>query len=717
MTTKLLYLLTIIYLLEIIATPQISAEQVRNNSDSVKTKSGPNAREDQNEEFRLLRILEKHTELATKNRINADFVPGMVTVLYGDDLEARGVKTLKEALSLVPGMNVYFIRQGFWMSSVRGASEIVTSGNLKILIDGVPFNKAFATDAVPNIPVEQVERIDVIRGPGSAIHGEFACAGVVDIITRKNENRLFANLGSFETYGAGGVFSWADPKKDLSMTLNLSGWKTDGADIISGPDTLHGQGMKDISYAPGPTNEKVEHESGFFSFVYKDFSLNAQLLKNGQGDFFGMNYALPPPDDRIIYRSNQMGLEARQEVDIFSVLHAKFNLGTQRQEFEANNNYLYPPGYYLPFPSGVRITYPAGWLYSIHYEEDLFHGGVDLTWEAWNRHTFLLGYFFSRIEVNDVWYETNFDMESSIPFPMPTTRHDGSKLGFPDGLHRDIHSITMQDVLQINDKLTFTGSLRYDHYSDIGDTFSPRLAAVYRLNRHHILKTQYARAFRPPFFWEMYSLTKNVGAGNPDLRPETNDTYELGYIYKDVNTVFRTTLFYSILNDVIYNDISQHKNSDRNNYFQGMELEIERQLGHSLKLDANLSHVHAQDAATVPEGAQAASWLANIGLMYQPNSLFNLALQYRYVSDRNREQADPRENLGAYHTVDITGSLFNLGFKGLILRAGIKNLFDEDVRYPAPLEEFSFFGRRYPTYPEDFPRPGRQWWCQITCKF
>ncbi|MCK5231619.1 MAG: TonB-dependent receptor, partial [Desulfobulbaceae bacterium] len=324
--------------------------------------------------------------------------------------------------------------------------------------------------------------------------------------------------------------------------------------------------------------------------------------------------------------------------------------------------------------------------------------------------------FFSRKKVNDVWFETNFDMESAIPFPMPTTRHDGSKLGFPDGLNRNIHSVTIQDVLQTNDKLTFTGSLRYDHYSDIGDAFSPRLAAVYRLSRHHILKTQYARAFRPPFFWEMYSLTNNVGAGNPNLKPETNDTYELGYIYKDINTVFRTTLFYSVLDDVIYIDNSLHKNSGRNNFW-GTELEMERQLGHSLKLDANLSYVHTQDVASVPEGAQAATWLGNIGLMYQPNSYLSLALQYRYVGDRNREQLDIRENLDEYHTVDVTGSLFNLGFKGLILRAGIKNLFDEDVRYPAPLEEFSLFGNRYPTYPEDFPRPGRQWLCQITYKF
>lgn len=276
--------------------------------------------------------------------------------------------------------------------------------------------------------------------------------------------------------------------------------------------------------------------------------------------------------------------------------------------------------------------------------------------------------------------------------------------------------MSIQDEFQVNQKLTLTGNLRYDHYNDIKDAISPRVAAVYRLNEHHILKFQYSKAFRPPSFWEMYSSNNPIGAGNPDLESMTNETSEIGYIYKGLNTVFRTTLFYSVLDDVIYLKNSRWENGARNHYW-GTELEMEQQLGNSLKLDTNLSYVHTEEVDTVSEGVQAAAWLANMGLIYQPASFLNLALQYRYVGERGREQLDPRGDLDAYQTVGFTVSLFDLVLKGLIVRAGIKNLFDEDVRHPVPLEEFDPTGNRYPAYPDDFPRAGRHWWGQVAYLF
>ena len=113
------------------------------------------------------------------------------------------------------------------------------------------------------MPVEQVDRIEIIRGPGSTIHGEFALLGVVNIITRKQPNRISSSLGSYDTYGSSGIFSWSDPNRDFSLNLNLAGWKTDGANNETGSDTLYGMGKESVSYAPGPTNEKMDYGSGF----------------------------------------------------------------------------------------------------------------------------------------------------------------------------------------------------------------------------------------------------------------------------------------------------------------------------------------------------------------------------------------------------------------------------------------------------------------------
>ena len=343
----------------------------------------------------------------------------------------------------------------------------------------------------------------------------------------------------------------------------------------------------------------------------------------------------------------------------------------------------------------------------------MFHGGVDLTWKGWDRHTVLMNYSFAGTKQEDMWLKANFQAWTTIPIPVPTME----RFPVPEGKSRAIHSVTLQDEFRMNDQLTFTAGLRYDHYDDVGEEFSPRLAAVYRLTRHHIVKAQYARAFRPPTFVEMYAFDNPFESGNPDLEPETNDTYEIGYIYKAIHTACRVTLFHSVLRDVIVVDKTLHNNSGEGR-LTGVELELERQIGNCLKLDANLSYVHTKDRDSSEQvGALAAEWLANAGVIYQPLSNLTFALQYRYVGERGREAQDPRNDLDDYHTVDLTGTLCNLWLKGLTLKAGVKNLFDEDVRYPALLDPYDISENPSLTYPEDLPRPGRRYWMGLTYEF
>ncbi len=671
---------------------------------------------DDEEESRLRQILVDHTEIATRSRLNADYVPGMVTVLYGDELEAKGVQTFIEALNLVPGMSTVLYRQGFWMLSVRGATGAIAFGNTKFLIDDIPINTAFATDPVPNMPISQIERIDIIRGPGSAIYGEFAFSAVVNIITRKNENRFYTDVARFSTYGGGGVASWSDPEENIALNLNMAGWRTDGQDVSSGPDTLYGRGLANVSMAPGPTNETNRYGSALLSLRYHSFRLDGQFLTNRQGEFFGASYALPPPEDDPIYFSDKYGLEASQEVDFSSALHGRFRLGFQEQSFDAEDSYLFPPGYLIPLPDGGAIVYPDGWMVDMHYGERLVQGGMDLTWTGWDRHEILFGLQAKHRKTVDVWVTTNFYQGLAMPLPIAMTRLNGEDIGFLGGRKRDTYSVLFQDAWKPIASLTLTYGMRYDGYSDIDDAFSPRFAAVYALDDHHIFKAQYARAFRPPSFWEMYSVNSPLGIGNPDLDSETNDTFELGYIYTDFSSVLRTTLFCSLVDNMIYVHDGRQENSGFHRYW-GVEVEVEHHFDDTFKVDGNLSYLQSDDVQTVSQGAQAPMWLANLGMHFQPFSFLELVAQYHYTGKRGREALDPRPKMDASHVVDLTASWLHVLFRGLVFRAGIKNVFNEDFRYPAPLEEFDPLGRRYPSYPEDFPRAGRTWWCRFTYSF
>lgn len=675
----------------------------------------PALTEDEAEWSKLVSIVEKWTDIATKNRLNADYVPGMVTVLYGKDLEALGIRTVWEALSLVPGIDTSLEREGFTQTIVRGAVTVLVPLNLKILLDKIPLKTEIGLSSVVKMPVEQIERIEIIRGPGSAIHGEFALLGVVNIITRKKINQVFSSYGSFDTYEYGGILSRSDPLRDLHLNLNFSGWNRNGTDVQAGPDALYGMGMGAISNAPGPANEKENFCAGLLNLDYKKFTLSLRWLESGQGDFFGIGYALPTPDNRIVFREKQWGVAAVQALDLPSSLHADFTIGFQDQRFEGNDGYWYPPGFTIPLPSGSFLEYPDGWNYGFNYEERLIHSGIDLIWQGLNRHTFLLGGSFSRTDYINTWLRTNMDWSQGQP-PPPS---DQPVIEYAEDKHRNINSIILQDEFCLNEQLTITSGFRDDHYNDLGEMFSPRIAAVWRLTKSHVLKTQYARSFRPPTFYEMYSPTNPILLKNPDLKQESIDTGELGYIYKGTNTVWRFTTFYSEFKGKIFEDTTSgmYKNSDDIDHFKGVEGELEQRLGPLLKCDANLSYVTSEDRISPQLNARGANWLANLSTIWQPKSNCTLTAHCRYVGPREREPLDSRGDMREYYTVDITSTIFNCWLKGITLGAGIKNVFDEDVRYPAPLERYGAGANPYPSYPEDFPRTGRQWWLKLSYTF
>jgi outer membrane receptor for ferrienterochelin and colicins len=93
--------------------------------------------------------------------------------------------------------------------------------------------------------------------------------------------------------------------------------------------------------------------------------------------------------------------------------------------------------------------------------------------------------------------------------------------------------------------------------------------------------------------------------------------------------------------------------------------------------------------------------------MYQPVKDYVLSLRFRHVGERNRPKSDPRPSLSGYDTVNFSAGVENLLRDGLTLRAGVKNLFDEDVRVPSS----------YPGYIDDYPMPGREWWIQVSYTF
>lgn len=654
--------------------------------------SGP-AAEDGEALDRLTRAMDQLTEIATRTRMNADFVPGMVTVFHGDDLEARGIRTVGEALTLVPGIHLAHISPTFGRTAVRGVSRGFASGHIKVLLNGTPLTTAFGIDPVPNMPVSQVARIEVVRGPGSAIHGEYAFAGVMNIITRRSGQRAFAGVARDETILAGGTVSGGhagpplpggDPDRPL-LSLNAA-WATAGAsaevggsyqesgslatsndgaatvfDGFSAPTDAGGGFGGYIGADALPTAGDRSYASGILTFERGPWSASGYLFEN---------------DQDALYTGRQWGLSGTRRWELVPGLEASLQLGLRSQRFE---NEAAPETDW----SGVD---PEAGIFGYDYDESILDAELEAVYRGWANHTLLGIAGFSALRLDDV---------------VPPGDGPG---GWLEGRDRRHGSLAIQDEMAVHDRLQVTAGLRYDTYDDVGDQLSPRIAAVFRLNRNrgeavrHILKAQYGRAFRPPTFLEMVANSN----GEPGTESETVDTVELGYIRRGTALLCRLTLFHSEM--TARAGFAAEPVDGRS---RGGELELAAHPpGSRFEIEGTLSRSWTDWSAAAGEVPHTADWLGSLGILYGPTSWLSLSGRCRWAGDRGGDLDDTV-------TVDLTAGLTPFPDRDIRLRAGVKNLFAEDFRYPVTGGRVD--GKAPLTWAGE--PPDRWWWATLTVSF
>lgn len=147
-------------------------------------------------------------EVATGTDKQVSDAPAIVSVITAEDIRAMGARTLAEALEHIPGLHVAAsINRLTTMFSIRGIFSDATPQVL-VLIDGVDISELTALSIPYNFsyPTQFIQRIEIIRGPGSALYGADAFSGVINIITQQptEENATTAGLqlGSFDTVQA-----------------------------------------------------------------------------------------------------------------------------------------------------------------------------------------------------------------------------------------------------------------------------------------------------------------------------------------------------------------------------------------------------------------------------------------------------------------------------------------------------------------------------------
>jgi outer membrane receptor for ferrienterochelin and colicin len=247
------------------------------------------------QESELQKILNKNVAVSSKNGLTTRETPGIITLITSEEIQNSGARDLTDVLRLVPGFDVLQDLQFVMGIGLRGSWA--NEGKVLVMMDGQPFNELlYQTVAIGNrFPVDAIERIEIIRGPGSAIYGGSAEYGVINIITKAAESLhgvAVYGLGGFHANAVGrtngGVMA-AQRSEDLSW--NFSAFKGNG--IVSDQqyqDLFQSNPEQDLSKVtradPMNISAGIKYRNLSFRTMYDEFETSDPVTYVSNKNFY-----------------------------------------------------------------------------------------------------------------------------------------------------------------------------------------------------------------------------------------------------------------------------------------------------------------------------------------------------------------------------------------------------------------------------------------------
>lgn len=567
---------------------------------------------------------------------------GSYIIITQEDIQKMNANTIAEVMEEKAG-----ITTGVNSSSIYGRSSISLRGmesrNSLILIDG---RRVSSSDALMGhsdfayswVPMGAIEKIEIIKGPMSALYGSSALGGVVNIITKKPTEKF---TGEIDLKHGISSAKGGDEQKALvtlcggitdSLSASFSAELSDIEPVLSDGDTAR---------------EGKEIKSGVMNLWYDIDDTQQIMLSSMKGnetrDILGFNeyYDNDKSHDAIEYRKyfGDIKLNAK---------YYKTSLDSHNDDLDFTNK----------------------------MDDDIFN--LEFAFGNFKDHFIILG-AEKRVEK----YHKAYDFTPVKDFK--------NKI--------DYTSFYLQDEINIDDDFIFTIGSRYDKHEQFGGELSPKASLVYKLSGYDRLKGSYGHGFNAPSLTQnsnSYILAVPIKLtppmefnrfhGNSDLKPETSDSFELAYEHQKEQSSYKAAIFYTKAKDLIttmptsttmagpikYNERT-YLNVDEATIY-GLELEWEQKnLLSNLDVYLGYSYLNTQDEKSKEDLPLRPQHKANLRLTSKLPYDIKSTLRINYIGEQysGETDLDPYLTLGLQFEKKLNDSF--------AIIAGADNLTDKEL--------------------------------------
>jgi vitamin B12 transporter len=611
-------------------------------------------------------IMDETVVTATRTATPVRELGVSTTVITEEEIEERRAVDMLDVLRTVSGINIVQNggRGGTTSLYLRGGEDNFT----KVLIDGVSVNLAGGGFNFGNLLTENFERIEIVRGPQSALYGSDAISGVINFITAPGEGKPSLRVST-----ANGTY--------LKSDFNYIGEQSVG---FSGGNEWIGA---NLAYARVDDNGYLDVNQDFWNNTFSgrmdvysmdklDLTFTGRYeqskLKFPTGDA-GDRYSPLDPNQDLKTDDGVGGIKAQYRM--LSWLEHNVLLGYHYNKQDYNDPEDLPADPFGAFSSDTKETSRSiDYHFNIRYPttetiESIFTAGFEYLDEDYDLQTRSI---FSGIESTD-----NLDK------------------------NRDNWGWYAQEQLTLFDRLHLTAGARYEDNSEFGNEFVPRGSMAYDLTQSGtVLRAAAGKGFKTPTFTEQFS--QGFATGNPDLDPEKSYSWEVGVDQAlfDNKLVFGATYFYQTFDDLItyidrpdpepdFENIQQAKS-------QGIELTAFCTPGYGFTVGGNYTYLDTEVTDDGGTGGPSSPFEKGKELLRRPQNTasgfinwawkgFQIRLDGLYVGERDdldfRTFPAKRVTLDDYFIADLATSytfdLDNKHIKDFKIFGKIQNLFDE----------------------------------------